>query len=229
MSFEDGIGAHASRIVVFTGPSLHPCEAATLLSATFLPPIKRGDLAPLCDSKPAIVGIIDGEFYQSLAVTPKEVLKLLEAGVAVYGAASMGALRAVELNRYGMIGVGSVYRLFRRGVLDADDEVALAYSSETFRAVSEPLVNTRYGLRAAVRCGVLNRTEAHQIIAAVRSVYFPERTRELVLWVATKVVGSTRAYKLRDILTADAHNVKKRDAKLLLDRIRSVPAYLNTR
>ena len=141
----------ASRVVVFTGPSLHPCEGATLLDATFRPPIKRGDLDALMVSRPDAVGIIDGEFYQSLAISPKEVLALLETGVAVYGAASMGALRAVELQPYGMIGVGGVFRLFRRGVLDCDDEVALSYCKETWRAVSEPLVNTRYGLRAAVR------------------------------------------------------------------------------
>src|ERR1039458_8350733 len=133
-----------SQVVVFTGPSLHPRDAAALLDATFLPPIKRGDLDPLLVSKPAAIGIIDGEFYQSLAVAPKEVLAQLEIGVAVYGAASMGALRAVELHRYGMIGVGSVFRLFRRGVLDADDELALTYSKETWRPLSEPLVDNRY-------------------------------------------------------------------------------------
>ena len=123
----------SSETVIFTGPSLHPAEAAKLLDATYLPPIKRGDLEPLIASRPRAVGIVDGEFYQSLAVTPKEVLALLEAGVAVYGGASMGALRAVEMEPYGMIGVGSVFRLFRAGVLDADDEVALTYSNETYR------------------------------------------------------------------------------------------------
>lgn len=221
MSFEEGAGTHNSRIVVFTGPSLHPSEAASLLDARFLPPIKRGDLARFHDSKPSVVGIIDGEFYQSLAVTPKEILALLETGAAVYGAASMGALRAVELNRYGMIGVGTVYRLFRSGVLDADDEVALAYSKETFRAVSEPMVNTRFALRAAVRCGVLSRTEAYEILAAVKSIYFTERTRKLVLSVAARVAGCARTDKFRDILKADANDVKKRDAKLLLNRIGS--------
>jgi hypothetical protein len=221
MSSENANRADRPAVVIFTGPSLHPAKAAALLDATYLPPIKRGDLAPLMASKPCIVGIIDGEFYQSLAVTPKEVLALLEAGVAVYGAASMGALRAVELHRYGMIGVGSVFRLFRRGVLDADDEVALAYSSETYQAVSEPLVNTRYALRAAVRRGILTRVEAAEIVSAVKGFYFPERTRQLMLSIARKVAGSERAHKLREFLTSEAPNVKERDARLLLDRIRA--------
>ena len=207
-------------MVVFTGPSLHPCEAATLLDATFRPPIKRGDLDALIVSRPDAVGIIDGEFYQSLAISPKEVLALLEAGVAVYGAASLGALRAVELQRYGMIGVGSVFRLFQRGVLDCDDEVALSYCKETWRAVSEPLVNTRYGLRAAVRKGVLGRMEAMRIVAELRRTYFPERTRELTLRVAREVAGAERARALGTLLAREAHNVKGLDARRLLERLR---------
>ena len=212
--------ADRSRVVVFTGPSLHPSAAAGLLDATILPPIKRGDLDPLLASKPAAVGIIDGEFYQSLAVSPKEVLALLESGVRVYGAASMGALRAVELHRYGMIGVGSIFRLFRRGVLDSDDELAVAYCKETWRLLSEPLVDTRYALRAAVRKGILSGMEAARIISKLRSVYFPERTRELVLRLAHDVAGADPARDLRNFLATEAPKTKERDAKLLLQRIR---------
>jgi hypothetical protein len=216
---ENGVGH--PRVVIFTGPSLHPHEARKLLDATFSPPIKRGDLTLLSASKPPhVVGIIDGEFYQSLAVTPKEVLALLENGVAVYGAASMGALRAVELSRYGMIGVGSVFRLFRRGVLDADDEVALTYCKETYRAMSQPLVNIRYALRAAVRRGILIRDDAESILSTIRTAYFPERTTKLVLSTAREVAGGERAQKLELFLRAEAPNMKERDAKLLLSRIR---------
>src|SRR5581483_3757447 len=164
------------RIVLFTGPSLHPDRAAALIDATILPPIRRGDLERFAKQKPEMIGIIDGEFYQSLAISPKEILPLLESGVAVYGASSMGALRAVELRNCGMIGIGRVFRLFRSGVLDADDEVALAYSPATYKAVSDPLVNTRYVLRAAIRRGLLTRAQASQAITELKLVYFPERT-----------------------------------------------------
>ena len=92
MRFDEG----ECSVAIFTGPSLHPEKARQLLNAAILPPIKRGDLAQLSRAKLEIVGILDGEFYQSLAVSPKEILPLLESGVTVYGASSMGALRAVE-------------------------------------------------------------------------------------------------------------------------------------
>ena len=207
-------------VVVFLGPSLPPREAASLLDATYLPPIQRGDLQSLPVKNARVVAIVDGEFYQSLAVAPKEVLALIEAGVRVYGASSMGALRAAELHRYGMIGVGSVFRLFRRGVLDADDEVALAYCPESYRALSEPLVNTRYALRAAVRARILSGPEAGAIIAELKAAYFPDRTRDLFLSIALKLLGQDRANVLSGFVASEGPGIKERDAKLLLSLIR---------
>ena len=57
--------------VVFLGPSLPISRAqAVLPEATYLPPIRRGDLIAALHDRPAIVGIIDGQFLQSLAVSP---------------------------------------------------------------------------------------------------------------------------------------------------------------
>ena len=39
----------------------------------------------------------------------------------------MGALRAAELHVFGMVGVGRVFELFRDGLLEDDDEVAVAH------------------------------------------------------------------------------------------------------
>lgn len=215
------LGGSLSRVVIFTGPSLHPERAKALLDATILPPIKRGDLDRVYAWKPAVVGIIDGEFYQSLAVSPKEILPFLEAGVAVYGASSMGALRAVELRKCGMIGVGRVFRLFRSGILDADDEVALAYSPSSFEALSEPLVNTRYILRAAIRRGIVMQAQAAETIARLKAVYFPERTKHLLLSIVRELSGNEAAGRMRAFLRTAAPNIKEQDAKLLIARIRA--------
>jgi hypothetical protein len=203
------------RVAVFIGPTLHPEQAASLLDATYLPPIKRGDLALLPEST-QIVGIVDGEFYQNFSVSTKEILVLLERGISVYGASSIGALRAVELERYGMIGVGSVFRLFRAGYLDRDDEVALSYAPDTFDAVSEPLVNTRYALRAAVRIGILRATEAGIIISNLKCLYFPDRTRTILLKIAHELIGAKRTSALRDFLATNNLDLKRLDAMRML-------------
>lgn len=204
------------RTVVFTGPSLNPVEVAHIDGATILPPIKRGDLKSIRGLEPEVIGIIDGEFHQSLAVSPKEILPFLEDGVRVYGAASMGALRAVELRKFGMIGIGRVFRLFSLRLLDCDDEVALKYCPCTFQAHSEPLVNTRYALRAGIRNGILTRTEASKIIASLRTLYYPERTRSVMIRIARGIVGCVRAACLEQFLASRPVNVKNADARMLI-------------
>src|ERR1700748_2374474 len=112
--------------VVYLGPTLNRSEALSILEADYLPPICRGDLGKLPE-KTRTVGIIDGEFFQNLSVSTKEIVAVLDRGIQVFGAASMGALRAAETYMFGTIGVGEIFRMFRDRVLDADDEVAVTY------------------------------------------------------------------------------------------------------
>jgi hypothetical protein len=211
---------NCSHTFIFTGPSLHPDEARPLIDATILPPIQRGDLKRLAAERPRAVGIIDGEFYQRLAVSPKEILPLLERGVTIYGASSMGALRAVELARFGMVGIGRVFRLFRAGFLDADDEVALAFDPTTYRAASEPLVNTRYALRAAVRDGIVDRAEAVSMLEKLKAAYFPDRTRSLLYRLALQRIGDERGSRLKQFLESNARNVKNEDARMMIEAMK---------
>src|SRR5262249_36107575 len=102
----------SNRPVVFLGPSLPASEALAILDADYRPPVRRGDIDALLAELPAAIGIIDGEFFQSLAISPKEVLRAIERGVPTFGASSIGALRAVELEPHGMIGVGEVFERY---------------------------------------------------------------------------------------------------------------------
>lgn len=49
------------------------------------------------------------------AVWHKELLYTLQEGVEVCGASSMGALRAAELESFGMLGVGVIFQAYRDG------------------------------------------------------------------------------------------------------------------
>lgn len=198
---------------IYLGPSLPLAAARSILDAEYLPPIKRGDLTRL----PAdidCIGIIDGEFYQSLAVSPKEILPFLERGVRVFGASSMGALRAVELAPHGMIGVGRIFEWFRDGVIDAEDEVALVYDPETCRALSDPLVNIRIALCEAARQGIIGASEADELIGKLRQLWFPDRSYRLVAHICPR---------LAPFLAGNPPDQKANDARLLLETIRSLP------
>ena len=96
------------RPVVFLGPSLPRSEADRILASDLRPPVKRGDL-PALDDEVDVIGIIDGVFMGEAAVGHREIIDKLKSGVKVYGSSSMGALRAAELQDFGMIGVGTIF------------------------------------------------------------------------------------------------------------------------
>jgi hypothetical protein len=198
-----------SDIAVFLGPSLPAGAAKSVLGANYLPPIKRGDLARL-DPEIRCIGIVDGEFYQSLAVSPKEILPLIERGVEVYGASSMGALRAVELSPYGMIGVGRVFEAYRDGTVDAEDEVALVYDRETYEPLSDPLINLRFALEDAVQRGLIGPPRAQAALEAARKTWFPLRSYAALVRLFPE---------LAPILFEDPPNQKAADAMLMLQTI----------
>jgi hypothetical protein len=161
--------------VVFLGPSMPLAEAQRLLDADFLPPIRRGDIAGLPASV-RFIGIIDGEFFQRLAVSPKEIIEALGRGIQVFGSSSMGALRAAETHTFGMVGIGRIFEQFRDGVLDADDEVAVAYEPGTYRALSDSMVNLREALALARNEGVITESQHDELISAIKTRYFPHRS-----------------------------------------------------
>src|SRR5262245_29796856 len=121
------IGERVMSTYVFLGPTLPVREARAVLDATYLPPILQGDLLRLLPRAPQVIVIIDGGFELTPAVWHKEIMLALESGVHVFGASSMGALRAAELDQFGMVGVGAIYQMFRTGEIEDDDEVAVMH------------------------------------------------------------------------------------------------------
>jgi hypothetical protein len=206
-----------NRTLVFVGPSLSISRArAVLPAASYLPPIRRGDLTAALKERPAIVGIIDGQFLQSLAVSPLEIFAALRAGTVVLGAASMGALRAVEMSGFGMIGVGTIFRWFRDARLVAEDELAVAYDADTGSALSDALVNMRYAFSRAVAENVIGADTRRVLIRVARDVYFPERTYHSTIRVAESMVPAVELRRLRLWLRHRCPDLKADDALRLL-------------
>jgi hypothetical protein len=162
--------------LVFVGPTLSAAEAQQRLpDARVLPPIAVGDLVSLLKRRVTRIAIIDGYFERMAAVWHKEILLALEKGIAVWGAASMGALRAAELAPFGMIGVGAIYRAFRSGTLVADDEVAVAHlpAEHGYRPTSDALVNLRDGI---ARAPMLTAATRDKLVALARARFYRERS-----------------------------------------------------
>jgi len=216
------MGLDASEIVVYLGPTLPVTDARTVLDADYRAPVKRGDINSLLAAPPIVVGLVDGVFFQDLAVSPKEILRALDMGVRVFGASSMGALRAAELGAFGMIGIGRVFQLFKSGQIDADDEVAVAYTEPAGRPLSEPMVNIRCALERAFNEGIVTAQERRQLVSRMKRVYFPLRTYSLLFELSRDILPQTSLTRLQRFLIEHKSDVKRDDAILMLHEIRNL-------
>jgi TfuA protein len=207
------------RTVVFLGPSLDSNEAARHLQASYLPPIRRGDLPAVVADGARSIGIVDGEFGQSLAVSVMEVGAALKQGVSIWGAASMGALRAAECQSMGMVGVGWIFQKYVEGFLRADDEVALLFDPLSHRPTTIPLVNLRWSLQIATEEGWIPPGSASALIELARTVRFTERTYERLQDVTSGSLFKEEMLTLVEFMKRDLERTdrKRLDALLLLE------------
>lgn len=212
-----------SATLVFVGPSLSRTEARALLpEAIILPPAGQGDVyRAIRDRRPARVALIDGAFLAVPAVWHRELLWGLAEGVAMYGAASMGALRAVELAPFGMRGTGKIFEAYRDGAyppfedaFEDDDEVAVVHAPGEAggAALSDAMVDLRETLAGAQAAGMVDRSQRDRLAAAMKALHFPERSMERLAEAALAMAGEAAAAWL----AAHPSSRKAMDARALL-------------
>ncbi len=210
------------RPIIFLGPSLSIEKAAGILDADYRKPAKKGDFLQLLFKETKFVGLIDGFFLQDYPPTPIEIYNLLrKKGTKVYGSSSLGALRAVELSKYGMIGVGKIFNMFKKGILDADDEVAVTFTDYS-NYKSEALIDIRYNLFLAQKMGIIDEGIKKIILRVSKQTYFPYRTYGDILDKCKQMHPeiNSQVEKFRDHIQTNRKSLKEDDAVLLLKRIK---------
>lgn len=211
------------KTIVFLGPSLPVEEARRHLDAIYLPPAGQSDvISAVMQHKPEAIVLIDGLFGQTLSVWHKEILFALDRGIAFFGAASMGALRAIETEAFGAVAFGEVVRMYKSGEIEDDDEVVLVHGSaeDGYRAQSEPMVNLRKSLAAAEAAGAIDPAQHTALIGAAKDRYFPERTWPIIL--ADAGLAADARERLTAFLATGAVDVKRADTVALLDHVASL-------
>ena len=209
---------------VFTGPTLSPEEAEAELDATFLPPVSQGDVYRVTLESPAAIGIIDGYFEQVPAVWHKEILWAMTRGIHVFGSASMGALRAAELEPFGMEGAGVIFEAYRDGVLTDDDEVAVRHGPAELKyiAVSEAMVNIRATLASAETTRVISAATRKTLEVIAKSLYYAERSYPAILAATVHhELPESEIDAFRAWLPTGRINQKRLDAQEMLRKMRS--------
>jgi hypothetical protein len=211
--------------IIFAGPSLPPrLRPAGEPRIEWRPPVRQGELYRAALARPAAIGVIDGYFEVVPTVWHKEILWAMAQGIHVFGAASIGALRAAELDTFGMRGIGAVYEAFRDGVLEADDEVAMLHGPEElgYPPLTEAMVNIRATFAEAVRHRIVAPEMESRLIVIAKGLFYKQRTYEAIFEAAA--ASRFPEPPLRDFaawLPAGHIDQKRLDAEAMLAAIRA--------
>ena len=211
------------KSVIFLGPTLLPERAREYLAnCEIWSPAAQGDVLRALNGGATRLGIIDGYFDVVPSVGHKEILYAMETGAVVFGSASMGALRAAELHTFGMIGVGRIFELYRDGILEDDDEVAVTHGPAScgYRTISEAMVNIRDRVDAAVQAAVIKCELGAQLCLLAKAMSFRARSfKRLVAIARESGLESCDLDRFESFATASHVSLKERDAVAMLRRM----------
>lgn len=188
------------------------------------PPISRGDLPRDIDDGMRVAVIIDGKFHQNLAVTPDEVMDALGRGIKVYGASSMGALRASELHPFGMIGHGLIFEHIVAETDFRDDFLGQVFSEAegVIKTLSQTYVDFHMNLLELERQKRLKPRDKSELLKIYADFFYAERG-----WPALReALGKRRRSDAGLMALAEEACIrmgsqKRRDAIGVLKRVRA--------
>lgn len=213
--------------IVYLGPTLNREEASKILDADYRDPAKKGDflrLSHTTDEK-KYVGFIDGVFLHDYPPSPIEVYHLAtRKNIELIGASSLGALRAVELEKFGMKGIGKIFQLFKNGILNADDEVAVTFVRDKNILQSEALIDIRFNLFLAYKKGIITKQTKKRFVKTAKNIYFPFRNYEDIARLTEEQFPSIHdeLENFRDYILKNRDSLKARDARKLLKYLKTI-------
>lgn len=216
-----------SKPIVYLGPTLSREEATKILDADYRDPAKKGDFLMLSrdtDEK-KYVGFVDGVFLHDYPPSPIEVYHLAtRKNIELIGAASLGALRAVELEKFGMKGIGKIFQLYKNGIINADDEVAVTFVRENNILQSEAMIDIRFNLFLAYKKGIITNQTKRRFAKIAKDIYFPFRNYEDIIKLTQQQFPSihNELESFRRYILKNRDSLKARDAIKLLKYLKTM-------
>ena len=226
------MGVKYMTLHVLVGPSLATDSVKAIAPrAVIHPPAKYGSIYKLIETSCNQILLIDGLFYYSASVWHREIIAALNSGIEVFGCSSMGALRAVELSLYGMIGMGRVFDYYRLGVTDGDDEVAVLHGPESqgYQSLTVPLITLRWNLDLLKNKGILSGTVVKAILSRVKEIPFHQRSWNKIFNIECYqgYFTDNQICELEGLVLANWQDPKELDAQDMLKNISNRESKLN--
>ena len=197
---------------IYIGPTSEGIDLDKLVPTGFEihPPARRGSMED-CIGNTSTIVLVDGVFHSEPSVGHAEIRECIQNGIQVYGCSSMGAIRAFEMRKLGMIGFGLVYENFcERGQDFTDDEVTQIHLNKesSYASLSEPLVNLRHFINFRFASSGGNQEKARELIHKFKQLYFGDRTLERYVRALSNLLDETPDEITRDF---KRQRVKQRD------------------
>lgn len=216
-----------NKPIVYLGPTLSRDEAIKILDADYRDPAKKGDFLMLSrdSDEKKYVGFVDGVFLHDYPPSPIEVYHLAtRKNIELIGAASLGALRAVELEKFGMKGIGKIFQLYKNGIINADDEVAVTFVRESNILQSEAMIDIRFNLFLAYKKGIITNQTKKRFAKIAKNIYFPFRNYEDIIKLTQQQFPliHNELESFRRYILKNRDSLKARDAIKLLKYLKTM-------
>jgi len=205
--------------VLFAGPSIYGAQFE-FDGIELRPPAAHGDLARAVVDGACAIGLVDGNFEAIAAVWHKEILFALQEGVVVAGAASMGALRAAECARFGMMPIGKIAKEYLSGERDDDADVAMQHGPIAMGCppVTDAMVDVEATVSSMRNSGSIDSEQTKLLLARARGLFFKHRNIDAI------VSGLLEADHLKVLYKKYFISQKRIDAFELIDFLKQLPS-----
>ncbi|MDM9625516.1 TfuA-like protein [Rhizobium sp. S152] len=210
--------------VVFVGPSLPDAVAFSESRIDIRPPAVQGDVLRAVRDGATVIGIVDGGFEYTAPIWHKEILHALSQNVTIFGAASMGALRAAECQAFGMMGIGRIFKEYASGVTVDDADVALLHGPAELgcKPLTLPLVNVRSTLDHLEDAELISHQLRVALQTAAASLFFKRRSwRSVVSNCGPGLIENAEV--LLELLVTGTIDQKRIDALALVEAVLATP------
>ena len=132
----------------------------------------------------------------------------------------MGALRACELYPFGMIGVGNIFEDYKNGVIESDDDVAVALNPETLEQMSESWINMKYNFEKTVNEDIITPDECEELLQIAKETYYPKRSFNYVIKKSS--ISDEKKEILLKYIKENKFDIKTEDAVKVVEYIKEL-------
>ena len=132
----------------------------------------------------------------------------------------MGALRAAELDDFGMVGIGYVYNQYKNGFIESDDDVAIIINPLNLEQLSDSLVSMEYNFKRMLDKGIISEEEFNRLFKTAKSIFYPKRTYDLVF--NSVDIDKNKIKELEKFLDEEGIDIKRQDAIDVIKYIKSM-------